>query len=232
MVNSQFQNRSQFGITSKSITFEGFKQLYFMRFVGVPQLLKKLFSRLIWDYNTGEKIVYITFDDGPIPESTPWTLKLLSDKNVKATFFCVGDNVRKYPEIYQQILNEGHAVGNHTHNHLRGFTNQTQSYIDNVRLASQYINSELFRPPYGMIKRSQAKQLLKNYKIVMWDVLSQDYRQDISPESCYKAVLKNIKPGSIILFHNHVKSEKNMRYALPRLIDELRNRGYEFGVCK
>lgn len=203
-----------------------------MRFVKIPQLLKKLFSSLIWDYNTGEKVVYITFDDGPIPESTAWTLNLLRSENVKATFFCVGDNVRKYPEIYQEILNEGHAVGNHTHNHLRGFTNQSQSYVDNVKLASQYINSKLFRPPYGMIKRSQAKKLLKNYKIIMWDVLSEDYRQDITPEECYQAVLKSIRPGSIILFHNHEKSEKNMRYALPRLIDELKKLDYQFGVCK
>ena len=203
-----------------------------MRFVGVPQFLKKLFPSFIWDYNTGDKVVYITFDDGPIPESTAWTLELLKEKNVKATFFCVGDNVRKYPEIYQAILNEEHAVGNHTHNHLRGFTNGTQNYVDNVKLASQYIDSNLFRPPYGMIKRSQAKRLLKNYKIIMWDVLSEDYRQDITPESCCKAVLKNIKPGSIILFHNHVKSEKNMHYALPRLIDELKKQGYQFGVCE
>jgi len=203
-----------------------------MRFVGVPQFLKKLFPSFIWDYNTGKKVVYITFDDGPIPESTAWTLNLLKEKNVKATFFCVGDNVKKYPKIYQEILNEGHAVGNHTFNHLRGFTNPTQNYVDNVKLASQYIDSKLFRPPYGMIKRSQAKRLLKDYKIIMWDVLSEDYRQDITPESCYKAVLKNIRPGSIILFHNHLKSEKNMRYALPRLIDELRDRGFEFEVCE
>ena len=203
-----------------------------MRFVGVPQFLKKLFPGLIWDYNTGKKVVYITFDDGPIPESTEWTLKLLKSKNIKATFFCVGDNVRKYPEIYQEILNEGHAVGNHTHNHLRGFTSQTRNYVDNVKLASQYIHSKLFRPPYGMIKRSQAKKLLQDYKIVMWDVLSEDYRQDITPEECYSAVLKNIRPGSIILFHNHVKSETNMRYALPKLIDELRNRGFQFGICE
>ncbi len=202
-----------------------------MRFVKIPQLLKKLFPSLTWDYNTGDKIVYITFDDGPIPESTAWTLNLLREKNVKASFFCVGDNVRKYPEIYQQILDEGHAVGNHTHNHLRGFTSQTQAYIDNVELASQYIDSKLFRPPYGMIKRSQAKRLLMDYKIIMWDVLSEDYRQDITPGECYLAVLKNIRPGSIILFHNHVKSETNMRYALPRLIDELQNRGFEFEVC-
>ncbi len=203
-----------------------------MQFVRIPQFLKKLFPSLIWDYNTGEKVVYITFDDGPIPESTTWTLNLLREKNVKATFFCVGDNVRKYPEIYQQILDEGHAVGNHTHNHSRGFTSKTQAYIDNVKLASQYIDSKLFRPPYGMIKHSQAKRLLKDYKIIMWDVLSEDYRQDITPEECYRAVLKSIRPGSIILLHNHIKSEANMRYALPRLIDELRCRGYKFGVCE
>ena len=219
-------------LSSRLLLLMSQKQIIFMRFVKIPQLLKKLFPNLTWDYNTGKKVVYITFDDGPIPESTPWTLKLLKKKGVKATFFCVGDNVRKYPELYQQILDEGHTVGNHTHNHLRGFTHRTKSYVDNVAQARQYIDSNLFRPPYGMIKRSQAKKLLKTYKIVMWDVLSQDYRQDITPQSCYQAVFKNIRPGSIILFHNHVKSEINMRYALPRLIDELRNRAFEFEICK
>jgi len=203
-----------------------------MRFVRVPQLLKKLFPVFTWDYNTGEKVVYITFDDGPIPESTPWTLALLKEKGIKASFFCVGDNVRKYPDLYQNILDDGHAVGNHTHNHLRGFTSDNQSYVDNVALAGKYIHSKLFRPPYGMIKRSQAKSLSKDFKIVLWDVLSEDYRQDITPESCFKAVLKNIRPGSIILFHNHIKSEANMRYALPRLIDELKAKGYRFGICE
>jgi len=210
----------------------GTNSFLIMQFVGVPQLLKKLFPSFTWDYNTGEKIVYITFDDGPIPESTPRTLALLRKKEIKATFFCVGDNVRKYPELYKQILDEGHAVGNHTHNHLRGFTSENKAYVDNVALADKYIKSKLFRPPYGMIKRSQAKELLKDFKIIMWDVLSEDYRQDITPETCFKAVLKHTRPGSIILFHNHIKSETNMQYALPLLIDALKEKGYQFGVCK
>jgi peptidoglycan/xylan/chitin deacetylase (PgdA/CDA1 family) len=155
----------------------------------------------------------------------------LKEKGIKASFFCVGDNVRKYPDLYRKILEQGHAVGNHTFNHLRGWTKNTKSYVENVKLASEYIDSKLFRPPYGMIKPSQYKLLKKDYKIIMWDVLSGDYRTDISPERCLQDVLKKVRPGSILLFHNHIKSEKNMRYAIPRLIDKLHKQGYEFDVC-
>lgn len=194
-------------------------------------MLKLLFPEFVWRYNSGEKKVYLTFDDGPIPESTLWTLDMLRERNVKATFFCVGDNVRKYPDLYRKIVEEGHAVGNHTYNHLRGWQEDSLKYIENVIMASEYINSRLFRPPYGMIKRSQAKHLLQEYKVVMWDVLSGDYRKDISPQRCFEDVYKKVRPGSIILFHNHQKSEENMRYAVPRLIDTLRMDGYEFDIC-
>ncbi|MCT4604095.1 MAG: polysaccharide deacetylase family protein [Marinifilum sp.] len=202
-----------------------------LRWLRAPGIMKLLFPNFVWRYNSDEKKVYLTFDDGPIPESTLWTLDLLKEKSVKATFFCVGDNVRKYPDLYRRIVEEGHAVGNHTHNHLKGWYNNTQKYIENVILASEFIESKLFRPPYGLIKRSQAKYLKTDYKIIMWDILSGDYRQDISPERCYRDVMNKIRPGSILLFHNHKKSEKNMRYSVPRLIDELHKQGYEFGIC-
>ncbi|RUT78408.1 polysaccharide deacetylase family protein [Ancylomarina longa] len=202
-----------------------------LRWLRAPGIFKLLLPNFVWRYNTNHKKVYLTFDDGPIPESTLWTLDMLRGKNVKASFFCVGDNVRKYPDLYRKIIEEGHVVGNHTFNHLKGWGNNTQKYIENVIMASEYIDSKLFRPPYGQIKRSQAKHLLPEYKIIMWDVLSGDYRQDISPEECLNAVLKKVRTGSIILFHNNVKSEKNMRYAVPHLIDALLAEEYSFELC-
>lgn len=203
-----------------------------LRWLRAPGIFRILFPDFVWRYNSGAKKVYLTFDDGPIPESTLWTLDLLKKKNVKATFFCVGDNVHKYPELFQKIIEAGHAVGNHTYNHLKGWSVDTQQYLENVIMASHLIDSKLFRPPYGLIKRSQTKQLLPDYKIIMWDVLSGDYRKDITPEKCLQDVLKKVRSGSIISFHNHQKAEKNMRYAVPRLIDELKRQAYEFDICQ
>jgi peptidoglycan/xylan/chitin deacetylase (PgdA/CDA1 family) len=186
-----------------------------LRWLRAPGLLKLLFPEFVWRYNSGEKKVYLTFDDGPIPESTLWTLDMLRERNVKATFFCVGDNVRKYPDLYRKIVEEGHAVGNHTYNHLRGWQEDSLKYIENVIMASEYINSRLFRPPYGMIKRSQAKHLLQEYKVVMWDVLSGDYRKDISPQRCFEDVYKKVRPGSIILFHNHQNRKRTCAMQCP-----------------
>ncbi len=203
-----------------------------LRWMRAPGIFKIFFRNFIWRYKSKVKKIYLTFDDGPIPESTLWTLNLLREKDVKATFFCVGENVYKYPELYQKILDENHAVGNHTYNHIKGWSHSTSKYLENVNKASYLIQSNLFRPPYGQIKSKQVKRLLFEYKLIMWDVLSGDYRKDISPEKCYQDVLKTVRPGSIILFHNHIKSEKNMRYAVPRLIDELKLQGYEFDVCQ
>lgn len=202
-----------------------------LRWLRAPGIFKLFLRGFTWRYNSNEKKVYLSFDDGPIPESTLWTLKMLKEKGVKATFFCVGENVFKHPELYQKIVDEGHAVGNHTYNHLKGWSTNKHKYLENVILAGDLIKSNLFRPPYGQIRRSQAKHLRTEYKIIMWDILSGDYRQDISPEQCLKDVLKKVRPGSIILFHNHKKSEANMRYTVPRLIDELRKQSYDFDVC-
>ena len=201
-----------------------------MRFVGIPHFLKKLFPSLTWDYNTGEKVVYITFDDGPIPQSTAWTLKLLKEKNVKATFFCVGDNVRKHPEIYQRILDEGHRVGNHTFNHVNGWKLRSSNYLRNIIKAKRYIQSNLFRPPYGKLIRPQIKWLQKEgYTIVMWDVLTKDYDAKILPQECLNRSLK-AKEGSIILFHDSLKAETNLRYALPKFIELKLSEGFHFGL--
>ncbi len=203
-----------------------------LRWMRAPGIFKIFFRNFIWRYKSKVKKVYLTFDDGPIPESTLWTLNLLREKDVKATFFCVGENVYKHPELYQKILDDNHAVGNHTYNHLKAWSVDTSTYLENVNKASDLIKSNLFRPPYGQIKSTQVKRLLPEYKLIMWDVLSGDYRKDISPEKCYQDVLKTVRSGSIILFHNHIKSEKNMRYSVPRLIDELKLQGYEFDVCQ
>ncbi len=195
------------------------------------KILQFLFPALVWQYKTDEKKVYLSFDDGPIPESTTWTLNLLKEKNVKANFFCVGDNVKRHPQLYAEILKAGHAVGNHTHNHIKAWKYGAKNYVNNVKLASKYIDSKLFRPPYGILTPLQIKILKKNYSIIMNSVVSGDHRKNKTPEQIYRNVLKKIKSGSIILFHNHPKSEANMRYVLPKLIDELHQKGYKFELC-
>lgn len=199
--------------------------------VRFPFLLRLLAPWVTWRYVAKRKVVYLTFDDGPIPESTPWTLDLLEEKGVKATFFCVGDNVRKYPNLYARILKQGHGVGNHSYNHINGWTSLTSNYIYNIDKAAHLVDSDLFRPPQGLLRLAQAKHLSQRYKLIMWDVLSGDYRVDITPEECLKRVVDYARPGSIIVFHNHVKSESNMRWVLPRAIDILRDRGYDFDLC-
>jgi len=183
-----------------------------------------------------EKTVYLTFDDGPTPEITEWTLNKLKQFNAKATFFCIGKNVKNHPEVFQQIIDEGHSIGNHTNNHLNGWKTKKEDYLNNVSIAEKTIQQftssttkRLFRPPYGKIKRKQSLELLKRgYKIIMWDVLSADFDQSISKEKCLKNVLDNIDNGSIIIFHDSVKAEINMKYALPKALEVLSKKGYEF----
>lgn len=202
-----------------------------MPIVRYPSLLKLMQPGLICRYPDCHKEVYLTFDDGPIPESTPWTLDLLKRMGVRATFFCVGDNVRKYPHLYERIVKEGHAVGNHTFNHLNGAFTSSSRYVDNACKAQEFIQTNLFRPPHGIIRWRQMRMLNGRYRMVMWDVLSADYRADITPEQCLDRVVKYSRPGSVIVFHNNIKSEVNMRYALPRAIEILRAEGYSFELC-
>lgn len=197
--------------------------------------IKKLFSNYVWDIANNENKVYLTFDDGPTPAITEWTLQQLRNFNTKATFFCIGDNIRKYPEIYQKVIQDGHSIGNHTFNHLNGWKTSTAEYLKNSKLCQSTINNltstsnNLFRPPYGKIKPSQSKQLrAMGYKIVMWDVLSEDFDATISPEQCLENVLKNVTSGSIIVFHDSLKAFPNLEYALPKTLEFLREKGF---VC-
>ena len=178
--------------------------------------------------NPAEKKIYLTFDDGPIPEVTPWVLNFLKQENIKATFFCVGDNVAKNPDIYNQIIEQGHSAGNHTYNHLNGWNTDTNKYIENVNHCNQLVKTNLFRPPYGKLKRSQLSFLTSHFSIIMWDVLSGDYDKETSPEKCLKNVMDTVRNGSIILFHDSLKAQTKMQYALPRFIEFAKENGFEF----
>ena len=175
---------------------------------------------LIWNMD-GEEDVFLTFDDGPTPGVTEWVLDTLSKHDAKATFFCLGRNVEQYPDLYHRILNEGHKVGNHTYSHQKGWSMSVNRYIEDVDFANQYIHSDLFRPPYGRIKPAQARMLSERYHLIMWDVLSQDYSNLISPRTCLKNVTKYVRPGSIVVFHDSVKSFRNLRYTLPRALEHI-----------
>lgn len=192
---------------------------------------------LIWNMPRDKKTIYLSFDDGPHPEITLWVLEILKAYNAKATFFCVGENITKYPEIFQQLLSEGHSFGNHTYNHLKGWKTPTDMYLENVlkaetvigKFSATKIENKLFRPPYGKIKASQAQRLKSlNYKIVMWDSLSGDFDENISAESCFQNVLKNTKAGSIIVFHDSEKAFRNLEKVLPRVLEYYSAKGFSF----
>ena len=192
-------------------------------------IIKKTFSNYIWVIPNNERKVYLTFDDGPTPKVTNWVLNELKKHNAKATFFCIGKNIEKNAKIYQNLVNEGHSIGNHTNNHLNGWKSTTKKYVENV-LHENNPKSRIFRPPYGKIKPSQTKKLQKlGYKIIMWDVLSADFDTSISPEKCLENVLLNVKSGSVIVFHDSVKAFKNLEYALPKTLEFLNKYGF---VCE
>ncbi|WP_313804969.1 polysaccharide deacetylase family protein [Flavobacterium sp.] len=200
-------------------------------------LIKKIFSSQVWDIPNTENKVFLTFDDGPTPEITEWVLALLKENDIKATFFCIGDNIRKHPDLFSKLLSEGHSIGNHTFNHLHGWKTSTKTYLENTLLCEEHIQkhtitpkqSRLFRPPYGKIKPSQASKLRKmGYQIIMWDVISGDFDIKISPEECLNNVLQNTTSGSIIVFHDSTKASTNLKYVLPKVIQELKNKGFQF----
>lgn len=197
-------------------------------------LIKKLFPKFVWSIKTNQKVVYLTFDDGPIPEATDFVLDQLKAFHAKATFFCIGNNIRQNPDIFRRILENGHAFGNHTFNHWNGWKTPENDYLENVRLCQDEIDaltedrSRLMRPPYAKVTSAQANRLRQlGYKIVMWDVLSADFDQTITPEKCLENVLGNIRPGSIVIFHDSQKALRNMSFALPKTLEFLKKNGYE-----
>jgi peptidoglycan/xylan/chitin deacetylase (PgdA/CDA1 family) len=200
----------------------------------IPWWLRKMYPAYTWRVPVTDNSVFLTFDDGPHPKITPWVLRQLALYGAKATFFCIGRNVETHPEIYKQILAEGHTVGNHTYTHLNGWRTPIKEYLEDVKKGSELTGSLLFRPPYGRIKKRQAKEILQASaaigctKIVMWDVLSADFDSAISPEACAEIVLKRVEPGSVIVFHDSEKAFKNLEYALPVVLDKLSKGGYLF----
>lgn len=195
----------------------------------IPFFLQKLFPAYTWKVNTNDKQLFLTFDDGPHPQITPWVLQILAEFNAKATFFCVADNVKKYPEVYKQIILAGHSIGNHTYHHLNGWKHSTSDYLADVKLAEQYIDSRLFRPPYGKITRKQAKELLPHYQIVMWDRLSVDYKKDLNIEESLRQ-MKRVNKGSILVFHDSEKAFENLQKLLPVLLADYQKRGYQLNA--
>jgi len=194
----------------------------------LPVFFRGVYRKVTWRKDNRLKNIYLTFDDGPIPEVTPWVLDILDFYGIKATFFCVGENVWRYPEIYQEILRRGHRTGNHTYNHLRGFFTYSKRYLENVEKAASFIKSDLFRPPHGELRSYQYLRLRKKYQIIQWDVITRDYNPDLTGEQVLSIVKKYTRNGSIIVFHDSLKSERNMRYAMPKAIEYLLANGYSF----
>jgi len=202
-----------------------------MYLIKTPWLLKKLYPELIWNKNQPNRCIYLTFDDGPIPIVTTHILNILKQYNAKATFFCIGDNVAKHPDIFKQVTDDGHAIGNHTYNHLKGWKTDNKTYLDNFLQADKILDTPLFRPPYGRIKKQQIRDLQTarpDIKIIMWDVLSGDFDTNLSPEACLNNVLKHTEAGSIVVFHDSLKAYDRVKYTLPRALEVWSEAGYEF----
>ena len=195
-----------------------------------PLLLRKIYPGALWRMNSAEKKIYLTFDDGPVPGVTPSALSILKAFNIKATFFCVGENVKKNPEIFQQLISEGHSTGNHTFHHVDGWNTSSRTYLREVQLCAELFPSKLFRPPYGRMRPPQRKAIAGKYKIVLWDVLTYDFEKELSGEKCLELALKNSRNGSIVVFHDSEKAKERILYALPKYIEEMKRRGFEFGV--
>lgn len=211
--------------------------------VKTPSVVKKMFPNYVWNMATSEPVIYLTFDDGPIPEITESVLQLLKKYDAKATFFCIGDNIEKHPDVFKKIIIDGHSFGNHTYNHLKGWKTKTKEYLENVLKAQEKMDDfieehltlshKLFRPPYGRIKPKQSKQLTTlGYKIVMWDVLPFDWDKTYSEENVLEHIIKNTEKGSIIVLHDSLKASKNMLYVLPKILEYYTQLGYSFKALK
>lgn len=194
-----------------------------------PLLYRLLFPEAIWRIKRrrGKPVVYLTFDDGPIPEQTPWVLDLLDRYNIKATFFMVGDNVRRHPELFEEVRRHGHSYGNHTMHHLQGMKVKAIQYLRDVAEADKLIESPLFRPPHGLIRWKQAKALKEHFNIIMYDLVTRDYSKKLNPDEVFENVRKYARNGSIIVFHDSIKAGQNMRQALPRAIEWLLEQGFD-----
>lgn len=196
-----------------------------------PQIIRYLYPSAIWRMDKDKRAVYLTFDDGPIPRVTPWVLDVLDKYGIKATFFMVGDNIRKHPDEFRMVVERGHRIGNHTFNHIRGLSYDINSYLENTDKACRMMmNTNLFRPPHGYMSPKQYAELKKRYKIIMWDLVTRDYNRKFTGEQILQKVKKYVRNGSIITFHDSLKSEENIRYALPKAIEWLMEQGYEFKV--
>lgn len=224
------------GLFGKNDGFKPFTKDFYI--VTAPWWMRTLFPGCTWDIKTDEKIIYLTFDDGPHPVITPFVLNELKQYDAKATFFCIGDNVRKFPDTYNMVIKEGHSVGNHTMHHLNGWNCTNGQYLNDINEAKTVIHSDLFRPPYGRITKSQLKILAEKkrhpvisgskYKVIMWSVLAGDWDAGITPEKCFERVKQKIYPGCIVVFHDSEKANERMRYALPKLLSYFSGQGYRF----
>ncbi len=202
-----------------------------MQFVKTPNFIKWILPNLIWDIPNKKKEIYLSFDDSPTPEFTYWILNLLSSLNIKATFFCVGDTSEKYPEIIADIIKDGHQIGNHTHTHINACYTSKKSYLDEIEKCSKVLpKTNLFRPPYGKMYPWQISEIRKKYKIVMWDVLSNDFKKNISSHQIKTNVLNNVKNGSIIVFHDNKNSEEILKENLQEILLKLKEKGFVFSL--
>lgn len=200
-----------------------------MYFVKTPNIISSIFPYLIWKIKTDEPILYLTIDDGPTAHYTDWILNVLDDFNCKATFFCIGKNVMQHPTKYEKIIAKGHKTGNHTYNHVKGWGTNDDIYLKEVKQCEKVIDSKLFRPPYGKIDFTQSKAIIKlGYEIIMWDVLSGDFDENIEQEKCLSNITNNIENGSVIVLHDSEKAVANMKYVLPRFLEFALNEGFTF----
>jgi len=206
-----------------------------IHFYKTPVLAKGIFNNLVWDIETSAKEIFLTFDDGPIPNLTSYVLRVLKDYDALATFFCVGENISKHPSVCEEVLSEDHLIGNHTYNHLKGWSTKTTNFAENAELCEQQIlkyqkieSKPIFRPPHGQITFEQIKLLKPKFNIIMWDVLSYDFKQSHSAQESLDKIIEKTKPGSIVVFHDNYKAEEKLKFMLPKYLDHFRKNGYSF----
>ena len=199
-----------------------------LKLIKSPKILQRLFDDFLWKIETNEKVIYLTFDDGPHHVITPWIIDLMNQYNAKGTFFLIGDAVKRNPELYQLYKTNGHQIGNHTYRHINGLRSRKKNYLEEIAQCAEFVDSSLFRPPYGQINLRSIREIKKKYKVVMWDVLSWDFDNETSSEICLSNVIKYTKEGSIVVFHENEKSMKNIMYALPKVLDHFTKLGYQF----